>query len=296
MPTAKRGLTILVMCLLLFWGLHTWLTNGIIGIPTSARFLRNFDDLEQVKTWTQFKEKNKNLDPSISFDRTRPSNIGSDIVLSVDVSSILEELLYPKDVAVFHVSARASRTQEEWQYPSTLILVLDQNERIRGKLFVQFLSKDCSITQTNSMLEFWFRFPHDMRGEPYSVVIEQFGVYGVESGTGSSFPQQFEAYDSLYGQIPYWNPNDSTERPFRFLAYARTSGRSPSTSIFDWLDLAVKASAFSSSAIVGFLVRFSKELWEYHNKHKELFIYETLCFLTLVLFLIFLWSVVYGRF
>jgi hypothetical protein len=296
--SAKRYAVVLVICLILFYGLQVWLTGGILKIPPAARFLRKFDNLEQVKTWSSFKEEHRGLDPITWVDPTRPSNILPEVSLDVNLPSFWEQLLYPTDVAVFHVLARTSSADGELQFPSTLILVLDENEHIRGKLYVQFLTRDYSITQTGTVLEFWFRFPPDMRDRPYHLVVEQFGSYILEGSiqTGSSYPQQFLTSDRLYGQIPFVNPTSLGENPFRFYALARTLGRAPSTSLINPVDLAFRAAAVTSGTIFVFLVRFSRELWEYHKKHKEICIYETFCFLTLVVFLFFLWSIVYSRF
>jgi len=192
-----------------------------IGIPSSATSLNNFDDFERVSTWNDFKTTYPALDPQIL-----PTN--NNIMINVTNMNIVEEFTRPKDFLLFHVKIKTTIGRMWLKLPSILVLLLDQNERIRGKLYVQQTSEDFFLTgQNETEYTFWFRIPSNMRGQNYRIVLDLFGVVDNAQSVDYSRikplwvkPQPFSEHDEYYGSLPSWYyKDDSMTNEYRYLNF-----------------------------------------------------------------------------
>lgn len=285
LPKIKRYLIIFSISLVALIMIGLVINAGLVSLPSGAIFVKNFDDLESVKSWNQFKQDNDRLDPENTLNR---------IPMNVYFNSLLDELLYPKSVTAIHVKIdmKSLSSKNTLQKPSFLVIILDQNERIRGKLYTRYESRDYTLKGTIAEYVFWFNFPTDIQGEKYSVIVELFGIHKYEEslrwGSGAVYSNEVNFMsDDTYGQLP------STGFDLSFLAYYRHETKiAPPSSIINPWSLAFQASALISTSIGVFLIRFWKELKNYHLQHPDLLLYESLCFLTLVLFVVFIFLIV----
>lgn len=246
--------------------LSYFFNNGILTVTSNAIFIKNFDGFENLKNWNQFKEEYTGLKPEESLNS---------ISMKLSFNSIFEEVLYPKSVTGIHIEIDTTDSDKFLQKRSFLIILLDQNERIRGKLYTRYESSDCFLKGTTTEFIFWFKFPDDMRGEKYSVIVELLGLhdYYTPVSWGSLTDEVKWKYDDVYGQLPSRNNLD-------FLAYRRNETKvAPSSSIINPLSLAFEASLFISSSTG--LLSFYKELKNHQHENRVL-IREILLFLILI--------------
>jgi len=221
---ARRYLIILGVALITLLIVNIVLYNGIERVSSSATYLNNFNNLDSVKTWEKFKEEHGALNPS--------QVLSKEVSVSVNSMHWFEELLYPKTIVALHITIQTNfQSKIFFKLPSVLILLLDQKENIRGKLYIQYSSEDSALSGSQeAKYTYWFKVPSDMQGEKYSVIVEVFGV--VDSGKSVNFWSLDRSIskkeDDIYGEIPYWYYEGwDTLRYLEFLAYDRTEARSP---------------------------------------------------------------------
>jgi len=281
---------------IMFFLINTISVHGVYPVLKSAIFIANYDNLEKVMTWNEFKTEHKRLNPELS--EFRPETVWA----NVSFNSQLDELLYPKSLTAIHISIR-NNGKGSIAIPSILVLVLDQNERIRGKIYSEENSKDHILEpEEEAVRTFWFRFPANMQEATYSVIVEFFGKVHEESRQygGLSSSQTWEEYDEVYGQIPYWNPSGGGYDWFHPLAYNRAETKSPPTSI-SWnniLSSAWTASTVLSSVISLLVALFSTSrfairlrlriLVEQHPEVKVAVIFFSISLLLFVVFILFI--------
>jgi hypothetical protein len=101
---------------------------GILGISPSGVSVLNYDDPEKLVSWGAFKSKYASLDPS-GIQISGP-------IVSITHPSEEERLLYGNRVARLQlvVSSKANSADYRILLPFVLILVLDTQDNIRGKL------------------------------------------------------------------------------------------------------------------------------------------------------------------
>jgi hypothetical protein len=193
-----------------------------VGIPSSVTSLNNLDDFEKVSTWSNFKTIYPALDPQ----NTIQGNYG--VTINVTGMNTFEEFTRPKDFLLFHVEIRTNLERMWLKLPSVLVLLLDQNERIRGKSYVQQSSEDFFLTGLNETeYTFSYHIPSNMRGQNYRIVVELFGVVDNTQSIDYSRikplgvkPQPFSEHDDYYGNLPSWYyKSDSITSEYRYLTF-----------------------------------------------------------------------------
>ena len=279
---SKKVLKGLILFVAIFFVLNImigWVFyNGFFfGVPSSATYLTNYDNLDRTVTWDNFKANHTQIDPKL----VQPS---SSISLPPDVWVKVsgESIVRPHNLFSFHVSY-GTNFEVNQQYnpyskatlkqPSLLIFLLDQNDRIRGKLYTIQGSADSTMNGNNRTdTTFWFKIPDDMQNQPISVIVEVFGIEISSSNYGFNYNygiNNHDAYsdsvDDAYGSIPapqsqylqqgYVNLN--------FLAYDRVQMHTPtSVSVLDlagYSDLV--ATAITGIFAVFYLTRNKTEQW-----------------------------------
>lgn len=218
----KRIMTWLVIFVVLTFVMNVVVYSGFfVGIPSSATSMNNFDDFERVSTWSDFKTTYPALNPQVL--RT-----SYNVVINVTNMNPIEEFTRPKDYLLFHVKITTSFERMWLKLPSVLVLFLDQNERIRGKLYLQQTSEDFFLTgQNETEYTFWYRIPSNMRGQNYRIVVELFGVVDNTQSIDYSRikplgvkPQPFSEHDDYYGNLPSWYyKDDSITNEYRYLNF-----------------------------------------------------------------------------
>jgi hypothetical protein len=193
-----------------------------VGIPSSVTSLNNFDDFEKVSTWSNF----KNVYPALDPQNMIQGNYG--VTINVTGMNALEEFTRPKDFLLFHVEIRTNLEGMWLKLPSVLVLLLDQSERVRGKLYVQQSSEDFFLTgQNETEYTFSYHIPSNMRGQNYRIVVELFGVVDNTQSIDYSRvkplvgkPQPFSEHDDYYGNLPSWYyKNDFSTSQNRYLIF-----------------------------------------------------------------------------
>lgn len=264
------------------------LYQGISRVPFSSTYLTNFDNLDLAKRWDYFKGDQPSLDPTLLASPHLPE---PKVWVNVSEMGLLEEIAQPKTVVSFHVSIKSDFLDKSiLKLQSLLVLVLDQNERVRGKLYTQQFSPDFFLSGRNETnYTFWFNVPNDMQNQRYSIIVELFGVIDTSPSINYQRVGQdsyyFEQDYGVYGRIPSWNYHNPSSAYFRFLAYDRAEAHTPtsysiiSLALYSWT-LAVITSTLLT-VLIGLRDR-SKDWWK---KNK---LYVIFCTLFLVLFIVIL--------
>src|SRR5665647_252242 len=126
--------------------------------PSSATFLTEYNDLEHTKTWDTFKTSYPQIDPTTIEN---PFVTTNDISVTVSEPSLLESATIPKYCITFNVAVTTNFEKNNYgnvystgslTQPSILIFLLDQNDRIRGKLYSIQSSADFYMNGNNSCL------------------------------------------------------------------------------------------------------------------------------------------------
>lgn len=284
----KPALIWLIVFILLTLFVNVVVYEGFfVGTPSSATFVKNFDDFERVKTWKDLKSMFPALDP-----QNIPQWHG--ILVNVTPMTALEDFNRPKKMLLFNVKIQTDLDKRWLKLPSILVLLLDQNDRIRGKLYVQQTSEDSFLTGKNDTeYTFWFSIPSNMRGQNYRIVVELYGVVGntreihyerIKSpqyfyGT----PQPFLDYEDYYGGLPSWYYSENNEnRYLEFLAFNQFEAYIPSyISIFGLASYAwLLAGILSTFSLLMVLTRkWIKAYWKRNS------IYVTFAGLFVIFFL-----------
>jgi hypothetical protein len=277
----------LVIFVVLIFVMNVVVYSGFfIGTPSSATFLNNFDDFERVRTWSNFKTTYPALDP-----QTLRTNYN--VMINVTNMNVIEEFTRPKDFLLFHVKIK---TSFEWMWlklPSILVLFLDQNERIRGKLYVQQTSEDYFLTgQNETEYTFWYRIPSNMRGQNYRIVVELFGV--IDSTRSIDYsrikplglkPQPFSEHDDYYGNLPSWYyKDDSITNEYRYLNFLAFTDSQATIPEF----VSIYGLALGAWTITGIIVTFSVFIVVARQKIKSYWERNKVIVSFAILFIIFL--------
>jgi len=285
----KPAMAWLIIFIVLTFVVNIVVYNGFfVGIPSSAISLNNYDDFEKANTWSDFKTTYPALDPA-------NLKANYNVIVNVTNTNFLEEFTRPKESLLFHVSIKTDFEKLWLKIPSVLVLLLDQNERIRGKLYLQQTSEDFFLTgQNETRYTFWFRIPSNMRGQNYRIVVELFGVVDYTRGVDYTRikplmvkPQPFLENDDYYGSLPSWYyKEDSITNEYRylnFLTFSQSEANIPNLitnyelALYAWT-LTGLIAAFS--AVVVLVRRRIKAYWERNT------IFVTFAILFVVFFII----------
>jgi hypothetical protein len=178
---------------------------------------------------------------------------------------------------LFHVEIKTNLEGFWLKLPSVLVLLLDQNERIRGKLYAQQGSEDFFLTgQNKAEYTFWYHIPSDIRGQNFRIVVELFGVMDNTQSIDYSRikplgvkPQPFSEQDGYYGNLPSWYyKNDSITSDYRYLTFLTFNDFEatipefisiPSLALYAWTITGIVA-VFST--LIVFARQWMKSYWE----------------------------------
>lgn len=245
------------------------LYTGITGVPSSATYLTNFNDLDTTKLWDNFKTSQPQLDPSLLESSAL---VSSGVWVNVSAMGLGEELFQPKTVISFHVSISTVLGYSSLKLPSLLVFLLDQNDRIRGKLYAQQSSPDFFVAgQNKTDYTFWFRVPSDMQNHEISIIVELFGI--VDYSSSINYQNLYSnANDAVYGSLPSWQYPQSGSY-FRLWSYDRIKTHTPvvysviSMASYSW----VLAGVISTMLSVPIWLRNRSEDWWKRNKIHVIF-------------------------
>jgi hypothetical protein len=265
------------------------LYNGIIGVPSSATFLQNYS-LDSSKTWDSVKSEHPGLDPNLLSTPFLP---GSAVWVNISGTGLLDEIMRPKSVVTFQVVLKANfLDKSSLKLQSLLVLVLDQNGRIRGKMYIQQASPDFFLGGNNETdYAFWFNVPSDMQDQRYSVIVELFGIVDASNSINYQQLGQQSFYltsnDNVYGTLPSWNYQDRYSSYFAFQSYSRTEMHTSQT--YSFISLAsyswTLAGALSTLFTVIIWVKDRSADWRKRNKPYVIF---GILFLVLFIMILFL--------
>ena len=191
---------------------------GIVRVPSTATYLVNFNNLETVMDWNDFKKAEPQLDPTL----IAAPFLSSGVLVNLSAMNWEDELLQPKTVISFHVSINTGlQTQYSLKLSSLVLLLLDQNDRIRGKLYTQQSSPDFFIFGSNKTdYTFWFEVPSDMQNQQISIIVELFGI--VDYSTSINYQELLtNANDAIYGSLPPYQNRPLSGDYFRIRSYDR---------------------------------------------------------------------------
>lgn len=262
------------------------LYQGLVAVPFSATYLANFDTLDLVKRWDDFKTDQPALNPTLLSSPYFPSY---GVWVNISETGVLEEIVRPKTIVSFHVSVRTEFLDKSiLKLQSLLVLVLDQNEKVRGELYSQQFSPDLFLSGKNETdYTFWFRVPADMQNQKYTIIVELFGVID----TSQSISYQRLAEDSyyleqdygIYGRLPSWNYRYPNTAYFRLLAYSRIDSHTPA--VYSILSLAIYSWTLATvtSTLITLLIGLRDKSKEFWKKNK---LYVMFCIIFLILFIV----------
>jgi len=218
-PKVLRTEAVLVLALTTTYFLagNLILERGVLGVPTSAVFIQNYDDLERTVSWEMLKSKYHNLDPAAMEERAS--------VLIVFQES-WKSLLYGNNEVSFVSNVWSTSVDANYRvlFPFVLVLVLDLQDNIRGKLLSPIQTNENSLSFSSA--EFWFSFPTDMRGAKYTIIVELLAYWvfvccgPVYQISGIEFTK-----DDYYGLLPQAFLQGGTS--YKLLAFARSFREAP---------------------------------------------------------------------
>jgi hypothetical protein len=265
------------------------LYNGVVGVPPSATFLQNYS-LDSSKAWDTFKDEHPGLDPNLlstSFAPAQP------IWVNISGTGLLDEMARPKSVVTFQVTIRAnSLDKSSLKLQSLLVLLLDQNGRIRGKIFVQQGSPDFFLGGNNeTVYAFLFNVPSDMQDQRYSVIVELLGILDTSDSINYQQLGQQSYYlttnDDVYGVLPSWNYQDRNSAYFKLQSYSRTEMHTPQSYSFISLASYSWTLAGALSVLFTFVIWVKDRSANWRRENKPYIIFGIL-FLILFIMILFL--------
>ncbi len=284
----------LAVLVISYVGLNYSLTNGILQVSSDEIFLSNYDDLDKVKTWDQLRTDHPSLDPSRAPGSgmqypTKPAT------LTAEPLDKWEEFKYPKTIVALHLRITVESSPMNLRAPALLILVLDESDRIRGKLYTAAPSPEPSETQQSYAVRFWFRLPSDMVERQYRVVAELFGKMEDKSASQSAYSGMMETgawfeLDRVYGTLPAWSyPSNYAigASVYTLLAYQRDDSRVAPPSTFSFRNMVGDISIVSAliPSLLGAVFVFRKRLTSLLKQSPELASGLVYILLSLALFL-----------
>jgi hypothetical protein len=289
----QAGLILGLAILLLLVG-NVVLESGVVGmlwgIPASAVFVGNYNDPEKYVRWDAFIAKYWFLDPKLAG-----VSGGS---VSIALPNVQKQLLYGNNVVTLEptVSSKADSGFYRILLPFVLILVLDAQDNIRGKLLspIQISENATQLSSSQfwsvelSSSQFWFRFPPDMRGTTYTVIVELFGYWVFECcGDTYGLPGLQLTRDAYYGMLPqYVERGNATP----LLAFTRQSFKAPAPKLtfLTALGYAATASIFIG-AVFGVLWDRRKRIDEFLQNNASailLFWISVILFVVMVILIV----------
>jgi len=267
----RSWVTVIILLAVSYYVIHSWFIGGVIQVPKTDLFLVQYNDLDKVKTWDQLKSEHPSVDPAKAG--LGSTTIATGVSLTVRPWSAWDELLYPKSVVPISVTVSVESATQYLQSPTLLVLLLDENDKIRGKLFTAALMPEPMDGPISAEVRFWFRVPADMIERRYAIVAELFGLMqykpnlSLPSGPGMTLlGYQYQQIDNIYGLLPAW-PEHPTLR-----AYARSESRlAPSTSIsFSSMLSDISLISVVLPALTGILVAFRRRGANFVRRNPEL--------------------------
>lgn len=234
---------VIILLVVSYAAIDSWLISGPLQVPKTDIFLSNYDNFENLKTWDQLRTEHKSLDPSL-VPTTSPF-----VALNILPVDMLEELEYPKTVVALHFEFTLQSGTPYISSPTLLILVLDGNNRIRGKLFTPIAIPEPQQAQAQVFGDrFWFTLPKDMVEGRYEVVAEWFGAppnpYQYYPGVPAM--DQMVDSDNVYGALPAWQYEGSIATRYALLDFARDDNRIAPPSTFSWRNMLGDVSLISA--------------------------------------------------
>jgi hypothetical protein len=295
---------VIILLLVMFYWLNSSLIVGVRQVPEDEIFLSNFDDLDKVKSWDELKTDHPSLDSSKAGWSAMPPS-SKLAALSIEPVDKWEEFRYPKIVVALHLQITVENDRQILRAPTLLVLVLDENDRIRGKLYTPLPSPEPSETREEYGVRFWFRLPQNMIERQYRVVAELFGkiedkpmspsAYFGMTQTGAWFE-----LDNVYGTLPAWEYSrsySSYANLYTLLDYQRDDNRiaPPSTISFrNILADTTLVAALIPSLLAG-LFYFRKRLVSLAREYPEATTGAAYLTLSLILFLMMIVALVLLR-
>jgi len=295
---------VIVLLLILFYGLDSWLIVGVRQVPEDEIFLSNFDDLDKAKIWDELKTDHPSLDSSRAAWSGMPPSPKL-VALTIEPADKWEEFKYPKTVVAVHLQITVENDRKNLRAPTLLVLVLDENDRIRGKLYTPVPSPEPSETREKYGIRFWFRLPQNMIERQYRVVAELFGKMEDKTMSPSAYSGATETgalfeLDSVYGALPAWDYTrsySSYASIYTLLDYQRDDNRiaPPSTISFrNILTDTTLVAALIPSLLAG-LFYFRKRLVSLARENPEATTGAAYLSLSLILFLMMIVALVILR-
>lgn len=282
---------IALIFLVVMLGVGVLFYNGFFyKVPSSATYLTNFNNLDSVKSWDSFKTTYPQIDPKTLeasqslYTNTNPNPLS----VTITEPNWLESATTPKTCIYFNVAIKTNfwvndyynpHSKGSLTQPSLLIFLLDQNDRIRGKLYTIQGSSDFVMNADNeSDATFYFNVPKDMENQPISIIVELFGVQTSTTDYNyyNSYDNQIrhsgyiDISDPVYGSIPAKTSQYLQDgyQNINFLVFSRIPSQTPAT--YSVIELAgyseTLSVAVSALLAFGYLVR--NRTYEWRTKHR----------------------------
>ena len=286
---------VIIFLALLYYQTNSWLIAGPLPIPDTDIRLSNYNDPDRWKTWDELKNEHLSLDPSKAH-WSQSEFVQKQTTLRILPVDWWDELLHTKTGIAIHLEFRMDTENRYLESPSILVLVLDENGEIRGKLYTSIPRPELSENSRNCTIRFWFDLPQDMLEKRYAIVAELFGKmqsrfgYSPYGGPTDITGERFIA-DSVYGLLPYWDTTASYSSDaayYTMLNYAREDNRVAPPSSFslrNMLDDISLVSAFIPALLTGLLV-IRKRLVTYAKANPDICWAMSFLFLSLILFVL----------
>lgn len=293
---------VIVFLALLYYQTSSWLISGPLPIPDTDIRLSSYNNPDKWKTWDDLRKEYPSLEPS-KTDWGQGISASKQATLRILPVDWWDELLHTKTAIAIHLEFKVDTDNRYLESPSVLVLVLDENGEIRGKLYTPIPRPELSMNSQNCTMRFWFDLPQDMLEKRYAVVAEFFGKmqsrfsYSPYGGPTDITGERF-IVDSLYGFLPFWDTTASHSSDAAFytmLDYAREDNRvapPSSISLRNMLDDMSLVSAFIPALLTGLLV-IRKRLVNYAKANPDILWAMSFLFLSLILFLLMVLSSVF---
>jgi hypothetical protein len=290
----KLAWVLTITVLVVFYvGGYYWITNGILQVRSGDIFLSNYDDLDKVKTWDQLRSEHLSLDPSKASWSQMPET-SKPVTLTIEAVNKWEEFEYPKTIVAIHlnITIQSSTAHGYLRVPTLLILVLDEKDDIRGKLYTSVPSLEPSNSQQSYGMRLWFRLPQDMTERRYGIVALLFGemdwsptIATIQGVRMSTINGQYFDVDQVYGVLPAWDYSASyspTSSYYALLDYAKDYNRvaPPSTFSFGNMISTVSIASALIPSLLGAVVVFRNRLRDLKKSNPDLtsgIVYILLC-------------------
>lgn len=263
----QAGLILVLAIVFLLVGnvvLESGLVGILWGIPASAVFMGSYNDHEKEVRWDAFKAKYWFLDPKLAG-----VSGGS---VSIALPNVENQLLYGNNVVTLEptISSKSDSAFYRILLPFVLILVLDAQDNIRGKLLspIQMAENATQLSPSQpwsvelSSSQFWFRFPPDMRGTTYTVIVELFGYWVLECcGDTYAVSGLQLTRDAYYGMLPQYVQNGNAA-PLLAFTLQSFKAPAPELTLQSALSYASIASTFTG-AIFGVIIDRRKRIYDF---------------------------------